>query len=116
MLVSVLVNSSLRSGSGARGGPSDKGLKRQKKMGGQLPVDLVKLAKAANGEGLAELEVVLTNPQLSHAVPQGRRWYSEPRRGPVRARHSPSTSRECVLNDLPFTTGVLIGVCGLRLL
>src|ERR1700736_825688 len=65
---------------------------------------------------LAEFEVALANPQFLNAVPQGRRWYSEPRRGPVRARHSPSTSRECVLNDLPFTTGVLIGVCGLRLL
>ena len=32
------------------------------------------------------------------------------------ARLSPSTCRECVLNDLPYTTGVLIGVCGLRLL
>jgi hypothetical protein len=59
------VNSFLRSESlvpGARGGPSDKGLKRQKKKGGQLPVDLVKVAKLASGEGLAELEVVFANP------------------------------------------------------
>src|SRR4029077_9733355 len=116
MLGSMFVNSFLRSESGARGGPSDKRLKRQKKVGGQLPVDLVKSAKTANGEGLAELEVVLANPQFFNAVLQGRRGYSEPDRGPVRARHSPSTSRECVLNDLPFTTGVLIGVCGFRLL
>src|SRR5713226_3748063 len=97
-----------------------KRLKRQKKLGGKLLVDLVKLAKIAIspvlGKGLAEFEVVFTNPQFLNAVLQGRRWYSEPRRGPVRARHSPSTSRECVLNDVPFTTGVLIGVCGFRLL
>jgi len=29
---------------------------------------------------------------------------------------TPSTFRECVRNDLPFTTGVFIGVCGLWLL
>ena len=40
---------------------------------------------------------------------------ASPRPG-VQARHSPSTSRQCVLNDLPFMTGVLIGVRGLRLL
>src|SRR5258708_31843105 len=65
---------------------------------------------------LAEFAVASTNPSLLSPVLQGRGCYSEPRRGPVRARHSPSTSRECVLNDLSFTTGVLIGVCGLRLL
>ena len=78
-------------------------------------MDLVKLAKIAIspvlGKGLAEFEVAFTNVVL-----QGRRWYSDPRRGRVRARQSPSTSRQCLLNDLPFTTGVLIGVCELRLL
>jgi hypothetical protein len=40
-------------------------LKRQKKKGGKLPVDLVKLAKIAIspvlGKGLAEFEVAFTN-------------------------------------------------------
>jgi hypothetical protein len=43
-----------------------KRLKRQKKKGGKLPVDLVKLAKIAIspvlGNSLAELEVAFTNP------------------------------------------------------
>jgi hypothetical protein len=43
-----------------------KRLKRQKKKGGKLPVDLVKLAEIAIspvlGKGLAEFEVALTNP------------------------------------------------------
>ena len=43
-----------------------KRLKRQKKKGGKLPVDLVKLAKIAIspvlGKGLAEFEVAFTNP------------------------------------------------------
>jgi hypothetical protein len=43
-----------------------KGLKRQKKEGGKLPVDLVKLAKIAIspflGRGLAEFEVAFANP------------------------------------------------------
>ena len=43
-----------------------KRLKRQKKKGGKLPVDLVKLAKIAIspvlGKGLVEFEVVFTNP------------------------------------------------------
>ena len=43
-----------------------KRLKRQKKNGGKLPVDLVKLAKIAIspvlGKGLAEFEVAFTNP------------------------------------------------------
>jgi hypothetical protein len=41
-------------------------LKKQKKKGGKLPVDLVKLAKTAISpvleKGLAEFEVALTNP------------------------------------------------------
>jgi len=41
-------------------------LKRQKKKGGKLLVDLVKLAKIAIspvlGKGLAEFEVAFTNP------------------------------------------------------
>jgi hypothetical protein len=41
-------------------------LKRQKKKGGKLLVDLVKLAKLAIspvlGKGLAEFEVAFTNP------------------------------------------------------
>src|SRR5580700_1390768 len=95
-------------------------MKRQKKKSGKLSVDLVKLVKIAIspilGKDLAEFEAAFANSQFLNAVLQGRRRYSEPRRGPVRARYSPSTSRECVLNDLPFTTGVLIGGCGLRLL
>jgi hypothetical protein len=51
---------------GARGGPSGKRLKGQKKKGGKLLVDLVKLARIANspvlGKGLAEFEVAFTNP------------------------------------------------------
>jgi hypothetical protein len=43
-----------------------KRLKRQKKKGGKLPVDLVKLAKIAISpvlaKGLAEFEVAFTNP------------------------------------------------------
>jgi hypothetical protein len=43
-----------------------KRLKRQKKKGGKLSVDLVKLAKIAIspilGKGLAEFEVAFTNP------------------------------------------------------
>jgi hypothetical protein len=43
-----------------------KRLKRQKKKGGKLPVDLVKLAKIAIspglGKGLAEFEVAFMNP------------------------------------------------------
>jgi len=43
-----------------------QGLKRQKKKGGKLPVDLVKLGKIAIspvlGKGLAEFEVAFTNP------------------------------------------------------
>jgi hypothetical protein len=43
-----------------------KRLKRQKKKGGKLLVDLVKLAKIAIspvlGKGLAEFEVAFTNP------------------------------------------------------
>jgi hypothetical protein len=43
-----------------------KRLRRQKKKGGKLPVDLVKLAKIAIppvlGKGLAEFEVAFTNP------------------------------------------------------
>jgi hypothetical protein len=46
-------------------------LKRQKKKGGKLPVDLVKLAKLAIspvlGSGLAEFEVAFTNP-VAHRV------------------------------------------------
>jgi hypothetical protein len=41
-------------------------LKRQKKEGGKLPVDLAKLAKVAIspvlGKGLAEFEVTFTDP------------------------------------------------------
>jgi hypothetical protein len=41
-------------------------MKRQKKKGGKLLVDLVKFAKIAGspvlGRGLAEFEVTLTNP------------------------------------------------------
>jgi len=46
-------------------------LKRQKKKGGKLPVDLVKLAKIAIspvlGNGLAEFEVAFTNPVAHRA-------------------------------------------------
>jgi hypothetical protein len=46
-------------------------LKRQKKKGGKLPVDLVKLAKLAIspvlGSGLAEFEVAFTNPVVHRA-------------------------------------------------
>jgi hypothetical protein len=46
-------------------------LKRQKKKGGKLPVDLVKLAKIAispvPGNGLAEFEVAFTNPVVHRA-------------------------------------------------
>jgi hypothetical protein len=46
-------------------------LKRQKKKGGKLPVDLVKLARIAIspvlGNGLAEFEVALTNPVAHRA-------------------------------------------------
>ena len=46
-------------------------MKRQKKKGGKLPVDLVKLAKIAIspvlGNGLAEFEVALKNPVAHRA-------------------------------------------------
>jgi hypothetical protein len=52
-------------------------------------VDLVKLAKIAISpalrKSLAEFEVAFTNPQFPNAALQGQSWYSEPRRGPVRA-------------------------------
>jgi len=64
MLVSMLLDSFLRSESlvsrryvtslspRARGGPSDKRLKRQKRKGGRVFVDLVKLARIVKREGL----------------------------------------------------------------
>src|SRR6202043_163612 len=96
-----------------------KRLKGQKKKGGKLSVDLVKLAKIAIspvlGKGLAEFEVAFTNPQFLRGTPNSKVVLGASPQ-PARVRHSPSTSRQCVLNDLSFTTGVLIGVCGLRLL
>jgi len=59
-------------------------LKGQKKKGGKLLVDLVKLAKIAIspvlGKGLAEFEVAFVNPQFLNAALQGRSWYSQPPR------------------------------------
>jgi hypothetical protein len=60
-------------------------LKRQKKKGGKLPVDLVKLAKIAIspalGKGLAEFEVAFNIPQNT-GTELGRAAAKAPNRNP----------------------------------